>query len=151
MICRGCEEDHPESFYPKRNDRSGRLRPYCNTCTNSINKKRYDRYKRESPFKLKASRAKLRAAKYNLDFNLDEEYLESIWTGICPVFGEPIIIYDSNRSDLWAAELDRFIPSKGYVKGNVTFLSRKANRMKNNMEIEDIMKLIEWMKNYESN
>ena len=149
-ICRGCDLEKQEEDFPARNDRSGRRRPYCSECVNKINKSRYNRYKKESPFKLKASRARQRAAAQGLPFDLDEEYLESLWTGICPVFDQPIVIYDSDRSDPWAAELDKFIPELGYVKGNVNFLSRKANRLKNNMVFEELIKLMEWMKKYES-
>lgn len=44
-----------------------------------------------------------------------------------------------------AAELDRFIPNKGYV----TFISRKVNRLKNNASIEELERLIDWMKKFE--
>jgi hypothetical protein len=53
----------------------------------------------------------------------------------------------TDREDEMAAELDRFVPEKGYVKGNVHWLSRKANRLKNNSSVEILEKLLEWMKN----
>jgi len=42
--------------------------------------------------------------------------------------------------------IDRIIPSKGYVMGNVKFISYKANRIKNDSNIEILEKLINYMK-----
>lgn len=149
MICRGCSIDRELDLFPARNDRSGRLRPYCYQCANIISRARYDTHKRTMPFKLKCSRAKARSIKLNLDFDITPEYLESIWTGVCPVFGIPIYLYGKDRSDEFAAELDRFIPNKGYVKGNVHFLSRRANRLKNNVTSKELRQLLDWMEKHE--
>jgi hypothetical protein len=81
---------------------------------------------------------------------LDAEYLESIWTGLCPVLQVPIYLHERDRSDEFTAELDRFVPNKGYTKGNVHFLSRKANRLKNNVTTKELEQLINWMKQYEN-
>ena len=40
-----------------------------------------------------------------------------------------------------------FDPELGYVKGKVHWLSRKANRIKNNTSVEILENLLEWMKN----
>lgn len=78
-------------------------------------------------------------------FDLDEEYLSSLWTGVCPVLGVEIK-KSTERTDEYAAELDRFDPKVGYVKGNVAFLSRKINRLKNNASVEELERLLTWMK-----
>lgn len=132
-----------------RNDRSGKYRPYCKQCARDAQKARYSRHKRHSPFKLKASRARSRSQFLKVPFDLDAEYLESIWTGVCPVLGVSISITEKDRSDEFAAELDRFVPALGYTKGNVAFLSRRANRLKNNVTTKELEQLIEWMKKYE--
>jgi len=143
--CRCCLEDKLLTEFPIRKDRSGRLRPYCNTCTNSINRSRYKSHSRNQPFKLKATKAKARAKILNIPYNLTAEYLESIWIGVCPVLHKEIYLYEKQNEE-FSAELDRFVPNLGYVKGNVHFLSRKANRIKNNSSIEDIENLLNWMK-----
>ena len=53
----------------------------------------------------------------------------------------------TDRLSEYAAELDRFSPELGYVKGNVHWLSRRANRIKNNTSVEVLESLLEWMKN----
>lgn len=144
MICRGCEEEKEETEFRERKDRSGRRRPYCKDCCNNLARSRYSNYKRTSPFKYKCSRIKHSAKQRGLAFDLTPEYLESIWTGVCPVTNNPIVM-DDDKYDDYAAELDRFLPDKGYVKGNVNFLSRKANRLKSSATMEDMKALLDWM------
>ena len=69
---------------------------------------------------------------------------------VCPVLGVEISITEKDRSDEFAAELDRFEPDKGYVKGNVTFLSRRANRLKNNVTAVELKQLLTWMEHREN-
>jgi len=148
--CQKCLEDKPQESFPLRDDRSGRYRPYCYVCKNDINRSRYEVHRREQPFKLKATRARARSKLLGTPFDLDAAYLESIWTGVCPVLGLTIYLHEKNRLDEFAAELDRFAPEKGYVKGNVHFLSRRANRLKNNATTAELQRLIDWMKKHES-
>lgn len=146
MLCQSCDEDKNLSEFPVRNDRSGRLRPYCRDCANDAQSSRYQSHRKNKPFLHRCTRAKSRSASLNVPFNLTPEYLQSIWTGVCPVLGVDLSLV-TDRSDEFAAELDRFNPCLGYVKGNVHWLSRKANRIKNNTTVETLEKLLEWMKN----
>lgn len=43
------------------------------------------------------------------------------------------------------AELDRLIPSKGYVKGNVRWISSRANRLKSDVSIDELKKILKYM------
>lgn len=147
--CRGCKVEKDESQFPVRKDRGGKLRPYCRDCASNIVKVRYNVHKETSPFKLKCSKARSRSQYLKVPFDLTPEYLESIWTGYCPVLKEKIHLYEVDRSDEFAAELDRFKPELGYVQGNVTFLSRRVNRLKNNVTTKELRQLLEWMEEYE--
>ncbi len=146
--CRGCSEDLPVDRFPVRNDRSGRLRPYCKECSNNIERKRYEYHRESQPFKHKCTRAKSRASYLKVPFDLTPEYLENLWTGTCAALGVEISLTGS-RVDEYVAELDRFIPEKGYIQGNVHFLSRKANRLKNNATVEQLRSICEWMESCE--
>lgn len=66
------------------------------------------------------------------------------------MLGVEIHLYDTDRTDEFAAELDRFTPELGYVKGNVAFLSRRANRLKNNTTTHELRQLLNWMERYET-
>lgn len=80
-------------------------------------------------------RAKQRAKKYNLEFNITEE--DIIIPSICPILEVPIIL--RNKGDYeYTASLDRIDNSKGYVKGNVMVISKKANSMKNSASLQEL-------------
>lgn len=42
--------------------------------------------------------------------------------------------------------LDRIVPEKGYVKGNVAVISHKANRIKNNGSLEELEAVVSYTK-----
>lgn len=84
-----------------------------------------------------------------IPWDLDEEYLKSIWVDVCPVLGFPLIngshLIGNDRPDN-LAELDRLIPAKGYIKGNVRWISRRANRIKSDASVEELEKIVAYMK-----
>ena len=93
--------------------------------------------------------AQSRAKKYNLPFNLTREYLESIATDECPIFKIP---FEWGRSGLGKGikkencpSLDRILPHKGYVIGNVAFISHRANRIKDNASMEEMYRIADWI------
>lgn len=148
MKCNRCCADKPEEEFAPRDTekyRTGSRRHTCKGCQKEIQRRRYAKHKKNSYFKYKTSRARSRAQSLGVPFNLTEEYLEELWTGTCPVTGITLK-KNADRSDEAAAELDRFIPELGYTIGNVSFLSRKINRIKNNCSIEELEKLVSWMK-----
>ncbi len=75
------------------------------------------------------------------DFNLDEEYLSSIWTGKCALT-KIDIINTPNKTSLKAASLDRIDSSKGYIKGNVQFVSYGINLAKNSFSDDEVLQFI---------
>lgn len=76
---------------------------------------------------------------------MDADYLASIWTGECPIFHVPISYNHVGKGSVNSAHLDRVIPSKGYVKGNVTWISGRANRIKYDATLEELKQIVEWM------
>jgi hypothetical protein len=82
-----------------------------------------------------------KARNRNKDFDLDEEYLASIWTGRCSLSGI-IIVNEHRRSSLKSASLDRIDSTKGYVKGNVQFVSYGINLAKNSFSDEEVLQFI---------
>lgn len=88
--------------------------------------------------------AKARSKQFGVPFDLDHQYLLSIWTGRCAVFGTELHISQTHSIDDQAT-LDRIVPSLGYVRGNVAFLSNRANRIKNDATAEQIMQVAQWL------
>jgi len=92
------------------------------------------------------SHAQQRAKKNSLPFDLDVEYLLSIASDNCPVFKQEFRWGRHNgKSHDFTPSLDRIIPELGYVKGNVAFISVKANRIKNNAEEKELYAVADWL------
>ena len=87
--------------------------------------------------------AKSRAKKQDVPFGIVPE--DIVFPKICPVLGIPLMFSDGNRTDN-TPSLDRIIPSKGYVKNNIKIISWKANRLKCNATLDELEKLVAYMK-----
>jgi hypothetical protein len=79
-----------------------------------------------------------------IPFDLTEEYLKSIWTDTCPIFGRKFIRHEKTND--YSPALDRLVPSKGYVKGNVVYISARANRIKYDASIAELERIVSWLK-----
>jgi hypothetical protein len=94
--------------------------------------------------------ARTRARKSNLPFEItQEDILELIGEGTCPVFGTPYnLTNDRERTDT-SASLDKFNPKLGYVRGNVAVISWRANNLKHDATTNEMLRLWVWMKQRE--
>ena len=63
---------------------------------------------------------------------------------MCPVYNLPMLFKPSYADD-FKASVDRKNSKKGYVKGNVIWISLKANKYKNAMNLHDVEKIHEFM------
>ena len=84
--------------------------------------------------------AKQRAIKYGLEFNIEKT--DVVIPEICPVFGFKFERGNRDRTP----SLDRIDPSKGYIKGNIAVISFRANRLKGNATLDEIRKVIDYLK-----
>jgi hypothetical protein len=59
----------------------------------------------------------------------------------CPILGLPLIAKSGRGPGGWAnsPSLDRIVPELGYVKGNVQVISLRANMLKNNGTLEELV------------
>jgi len=115
-----------------------------------VKKKVRDYRRQEGPYRgsfwmRKVSGCRTRATKKGLPFDLTCEHLESIWTERCPVTGRKFVIGCS----IDAPSIDRIVPEKGYVRGNVVWISRRANTIKNDASLEDLEMIVKWLKTTE--
>lgn len=91
--------------------------------------------------------ARKRAKKNNIPFNLTEDYLKSIYPSdmICPVLGfEMSVGKDENGWMDTSPSLDRIVPEKGYVQGNVVVISMRANAIKRDATPEELRKIADF-------
>lgn len=84
-------------------------------------------------------RAKGSAKRSTLDFDIDKS--DCIVPTHCPILGIPLYPSRVQSSDN-SPELDRIDNTKGYVKGNVWVISRRANRIKNDATLDELRLLV---------
>lgn len=110
-------------------------------------KKRFEK----NPFEFRIQRTfwacKHRAKKANVPFSITRQDLIDMFPAdnLCPVLKIPFVWGTKNNKEL-SPSLDRMIPELGYVKGNIKFISYKANRIKNDSTVEILENLIKYMK-----
>lgn len=140
--CKACSLDRSvDSFYSNRNG----LHSICKPCYILKNKEYQRTYRAKNRFAIRVRSCKARANENNLPFDLTEGYIKSIWTDNCPVFGTPLKI-EALKGEDHHAQLDKIVPELGYVQGNVVWLSQRANRIKDDATLEDLERLITWLK-----
>lgn len=89
--------------------------------------------------------ARLRARDKGLPFNITLDDIEV--PEVCPVFGTPLSQGFRNRHTNFS--LDRIIPAKGYVKGNVRVISWRANSLKSDATIDELKQVVAYMEREE--
>ena len=92
--------------------------------------------------------AKRRAKQGNVPFELETEYLKSIFPndGLCPVFKTPLVWGGEGDERNNSPSLDRIVPELGYVEGNVVWISNRANILKRDATWEELHRVAEWLK-----
>jgi hypothetical protein len=102
-------------------------------------------------------RARARAKEADIPFDLDVAYMNEKFGNLthCPAIGVPLAwghwrrIKKGYRPD--APTIDKIIPSKGYVKGNVQVISQRANMMKNDSSLEELSRFADWARSFIDN
>ena len=92
--------------------------------------------------------AKNRAKRQGVPFNLTED--DIIFPDFCPILGIPLKSTAGGRTPN-TPSIDRIIPEKGYVKGNIEIISWRANRLKNDATLEELHLLGEYAKRHMKN
>lgn len=98
---------------------------------------------RRNPLSIILQQARSRAKLKNIPFDITIDDLEN--PIVCPILGIQLQV-NAGYAKENSYSIDRIIPEKGYVKGNVAVISYKANTIKNNATIEDLEKVLQWLK-----
>lgn len=86
--------------------------------------------------------------KRNKEVNVTIDDLKEIWEiqkGVCPYLGIELTLntYGKiNKDSITSASLDRIDSKKGYIKGNVQWVSRAMNYLKNDMSEEQVQEIL---------
>jgi len=122
--CLGCQKTHQKDH--RKTSTYARSR-----------RQRYERVYRDDPARFLHDRARGRARRRGVHFDLTVQDIRDVWPadGRCPVFGEPLIPNIGEEGNVgkalpYSPSLDRINVSKGYVRGNVAVVSQLANSIK---------------------
>lgn len=137
--CKMCHATKNLDEFPKNSNTKLGVLHICKPCWSE--KKALDY--RDKWFTYQARLKKAVSKKSGLPYDLTPEYLKSIWTDNCPVFNKPFVRHD--KSNDMCPALDRIDPSKGYTKGNVAYISSRANRIKYDASIEELKKVLSYL------
>lgn len=150
--CPTCNITKPRDAFYISNHTGDGLRVQCKECARVCSRGNYRRLKKSNPRLLKAGemtdKARRKAKVENLPFNIDINDVLATFGDKCPVLG---ITYNLTAPVLEDASptLDKFYAHKGYVKGNVTVLSRLANMIKSKASTEQVEAVAKWMRAFE--
>lgn len=104
-------------------------------------KRRVAEGRRRQPEHYLWMKAKRRAKKAGLPFDIEPSDIRI--PSHCPALGIPIEILSKHPD--YSATLDRIINERGYVKGNVAVISRRANRIKNSATVQELTRITRWL------
>jgi hypothetical protein len=105
---------------------------------------RQQRYRLKNPKIPMLGNARQRALRSGVPFSLKPEDFEI--PDQCPVLGLKLTHGFNRKATDSSPSLDRLIPSLGYVKGNVTVISRLANTIKSSASAEHVRLVYVWLK-----
>ena len=145
-VCEECNQSlnlNKFSLIEKWNINSG-TRDVCKKCSKTIQQtEKLNRDWKVDAAKLLYKNIKSRCKRIGREFSIELD--DIIIPKKCPVFG-----FDLKREDretwMCAPSVDRIDSSKGYIKGNITVVSRRANILKRDATIDELEQLLNYYK-----
>ena len=130
-----------ERYYKNKERRLARRSEYyAENRQDILDKQR--QHRRDNPAKEMLMYANSRAKENGLPFDITIE--DIVIPEVCPVLGIPLFINGGKPTNN-SPSLDKIIPEKGYVRGNIRVISFRANNLKNNATIEEVRKILEYL------
>jgi hypothetical protein len=114
-------------------------RQKCRACNAAYMRAYYSERRRYRPACEIWERARKRARRMNLPFNLPRNSV--VIPPACPALG--VVLKTTGERTQHSPSLDRIRPQEGYVVGNVRVLSDRANRLKGDLNAIGLMRRIE--------
>lgn len=163
-ICSACDNDLPENSFKLVNSRGKKVRRrQCRQCYRDRIKRRElaipavlegrratarrsQTILRRAPLgwcKQSARALKSKCKKLGIIFGITYQDILDVFPldNRCPVLGVELILTHSRYNP----SVDRLKPGLGYVKGNITVISAKANSIKNDATAEEVRKVADWL------
>ena len=108
------------------------------------------RYRTKYPMRKFLTSKKSSAKIRGIEFNLTEDVLWNLMPEFCPLIPSIRLEFNKGRCNIRnCPSLDRIDPTKGYVIGNVQWLSQRANAMKQDASKEELrmfcVNMLKWL------
>jgi hypothetical protein len=142
FVCRVCNVSKSvDQYYKNSNTKSG-YDGRCKGCESERRKRSYhENFERET-----YNRLKNRSRQRGITFDLELEDIPKL-PKYCPILGVELVInWGGKAQSDNSPTLDKIIPEKGYVKGNIDWLSSKANNLKADNTIETLEKVLRYLR-----
>ena len=136
--CRVCGEEKPWSEFHMLRAMLFGINTVCKGCRKPLSRANY---KSRPPEQILWEAAKSRATRHKRKFSIDID--DIVIPAVCPILG--VALHKKGSGHQYAPSLDRIDSAKGYVKGNVQVVSRRANTLKNNGTREEFQAILDWM------
>lgn len=145
--CKSCQAVKKKEYYEK--NKASLLRKQ---------KERYSRLResiiqKQSVYKLKLkhekpevvmwNRAKHRASKYGIFFDITPDDISI--PKVCPILQIPLSVNNKSGGHFASPSLDRINPELGYTSGNILVISKLANTMKSNATPAQLLLFAKWV------
>jgi len=133
--------------YLVRGDFKSGKKSHCKRCgANERERKRNARTWRDDATKSMFDNAKQRAKKSGIPFTITKE--DIIIPDVCPALGIKLSTTPESRKKKYAApSIDRIDNSKGYTKDNTVVVSCRANLLKRDATINEMVALSKYYEN----
>lgn len=141
--CGGCEEYVKQYYKEHREQEIARAQKSNRKKSRKVINDYKRGLNRRNPLSIILQQAKRRAKLKGIPFDISLNDIELPDT--CPALGIKLQVNKDYAKDN-SISIDRLIPELGYVKGNVAIISHKANTIKSNGSIEELEKVLLWMK-----
>jgi hypothetical protein len=148
-ICTKCKVEKSIDEFFFTGSKKQTVRAWCKACVANSIVGHYRRERDADPKRgwarasHKSSAQRARDKSYEHELTIDNIYERC--PDNCPVFGFPLN-YSNTTLRFDSPTLDRIDNSKGYTVDNIQVISRRANSMKGDGTIEDVEKLLKFMK-----
>jgi len=148
-VCSKCKKPKElDKFYDRPGSSDGK-RSACIECESNAHKgynpdvhgPAQRRWRKAHPERWMWQYVKGRAKSKGIPFTLDRE--DIVIPEFCPILGIPLI-GGVGVSSPNSPSLDKIRPELGYVKGNVQVVSMRANAMKNDASMEELVLMGKW-------
>lgn len=134
--CKECGRVLPFSSFHKHSACLFGYNTVCKACRLDSSARHYD----ESSYEYRIwCAARFRAKRKGLPFSISVS--DIVIPRRCPVLGVAML-----HGSMTAPSLDRINNAKGYVKGNIVVMSRRANALKGDATVKEIASLLAFMR-----